>query len=707
MADEGSSSGGRGAGAGGVAASRRGVRPLKAALMAIFSLSLALAIALVVVFTVKNIHRPKFHGEFQASHLFSWQRQRSGFIYTCTSEYCLKEGEQLQKHVAWTLDPCEDFYDYVCSSTKPASSVRRSAVRHFLREIHDVIDKYSRLGWLKRTRLTNQVSSFYKACRSGHYNSVPEQMDQTLVLLKLSGKDAILEEGLASLAKILQVFPLMHVSVTTKAKYSRECIALRRPKTFNGDHIFDIPKAFSKKYVPFVKALLGSEQAAQNVREVDIFLKKFSGLWSESYQKMSEYETTTIDELRVNGLNWKTFLFKLIESATKDHCVVILSQDYFKHVEKMFQKFTTNQVADFVKYSAILHLYPFVKLQQSASLATYQNISEEVCSLLTYRVFNYIFVRHFNSTVRLDVITSAGMKEAILRNSYRSVLDSASEIPMTTVNNIEDEIMSIGPTYFSLMDDVDAYYSSNNVDPDVENMLLSYVKAKAALSEHYVATVLRSGETIRDGNLELTSQYDPDTSVLTVPLSIAPLVLKGREFFLESSTVGFVMTRFLYHVFQEKFLFGMEAETEALHGVKGCLERQYGAIEVGPLNKTLDGHRTLRENMADNVAVTVLHRAYRTSLLFYISTMDAMGFQNVFLHFENLPSVSSEQLFYLMFGQSFCDPDEDTERVIDDATWAPAKYRVNVPLSNYEPFSKAFECQPGSKMNPKKKCRAV
>ncbi|KAL3181717.1 hypothetical protein MRX96_036099 [Rhipicephalus microplus] len=661
MADEGSSSGGRGAGAGGVAASRRGVRPLKAALMAIFSLSLALAIALVVVFTVKNIHRPKFHGEFQASHLFSWQRQRSGFIYTCTSEYCLKEGEQLQKHVAWTLDPCEDFYDYVCSSTKPASSVRRSAVRHFLREIHDVIDKYSRLGWLKRTRLTNQVSSFYKACRSGHYNSVPEQMDQTLVLLKLSGKDAILEEGLASLAKILQVFPLMHVSVTTKAKYSRECIALRRPKTFNGDHIFDIPKAFSKKYVPFVKALLGSEQAAQN----------------------------------------------LIESATKDHCVVILSQDYFKHVEKMFQKFTTNQVADFVKYSAILHLYPFVKLQQSASLATYQNISEEVCSLLTYRVFNYIFVRHFNSTVRLDVITSAGMKEAILRNSYRSVLDSASEIPMTTVNNIEDEIMSIGPTYFSLMDDVDAYYSSNNVDPDVENMLLSYVKAKAALSEHYVATVLRSGETIRDGNLELTSQYDPDTSVLTVPLSIAPLVLKGREFFLESSTVGFVMTRFLYHVFQEKFLFGMEAETEALHGVKGCLERQYGAIEVGPLNKTLDGHRTLRENMADNVAVTVLHRAYRTSLLFYISTMDAMGFQNVFLHFENLPSVSSEQLFYLMFGQSFCDPDEDTERVIDDATWAPAKYRVNVPLSNYEPFSKAFECQPGSKMNPKKKCRAV
>ncbi|KAH9361004.1 hypothetical protein HPB48_019606 [Haemaphysalis longicornis] len=680
------SSSGHGTGPTGNAGAPTGgsARPLKAILMAVFSMALALAIALGVVFTVKNIHRPKFHGEFQAAHLFSWQRQRSGFIYTCTSEHCLKEGEQLQKHVAWTLDPCEDFYDYVCSSTKPASSVRKSAVRHFLREIHDVIGKFSRLGWLKRTRLTSQVSSFYKTCKHSHFNAVGVQVEQALDFLNLSGKHANLEAGLASLAKVLQVFPLVHVSMTTRAKSSRECIVLRRPRAFDGDHIFDIPKSFSKKYATFVRALMGSEHAAHDIREIDIFLKRFPGLFSESYQKITEYETTTVDSLKADSLDWMSFLFKLIESARKDHCVM-----------------------NYARYSAMLHLYPFVKLHQSTSTPAYHNISQEICSLLTYRLFNYVFIRHFNSTVRLDVITSAGMKEAILRNSYRSVLDSAAEIPMTTVNSIEDEIMSIGPSYFSLMDNVEEYYAANTVEPDSKNVLLSYVKAKAMLAEHYVASVLKSGGTIHDGNLELTSHFDPDTNVLTVPLSIAPLVLKGREFFLESSTVGFVMTRFLYHVFQEKFLFSSDADTEGLQGVKSCLEKQYGTIEVAPFNKTLDGQRTLRENMADNVVVTVLHRAYRTSLLFYISTMDALGFQNVFLHFENLPSVSSEQLFYLMFGQSFCDPDEDTERVIDDATWVPAKYRVNVPLKNYEPFAKAFECQSGSKMNPTKRCRAL
>ncbi|CAN7939263.1 unnamed protein product [Ixodes hexagonus] len=680
-------------------------RPIKAILVAVFSMSLALAISLVIVFLVKNLHRPKFHGEFQAAHLFSWQRQRSGFIYTCTSEHCLKEGEQLQKHIAWTLDPCDDFYDYVCSSTKPASSVRKSAVKHFLREIHDVIRKFSKLGWLKRTRLTSLPTSFYVACKTEHHEIVPEETHRVMALLKLGGQDNHVEDSLAMLAKGLQLYPLIHVSVTNKARSQAECIVLKRPRSFDGDHIFDVPNAFSKSFISFARDMVGSEEAAHNVRDIDIFLKRFSGLRSESFQKLTEYEPTTLQGLKTKPWDWSRFLGGLVDSVGPDQCIVIRSPDYFKHLVKMLTKFTPSRVKDYLRYKVMLHLLPFSKLRSASS--SYENVSGEVCSLLTYRLYNYIFVKHFNVTVRLDVITSAGMKEAILRNSYRSVLDSATQVPMTTVNSIEDEIMSISPSYFSVMDNVEDYYSAITFEPDPKDIVVSYVKMKVALSSNYLKRILKSGEAIYDTNLELMSHFDPDTNVLGVPLSIAPLILKGKEFFLESSTVGYVMTRFLYYVFQEKFMFSSDAETENVQNIKSCLEHQYSSIEVPALNKTLDGQRTLRENMADNVAVAVLHRAYRTSLLFYISTMDALGFQNVFLHFENLPSVSSEQLFYLMFGQSFCDPDEDTDRVVNDATWSPAKYRVNVPLSNYEPFAKAFECQLGSRMNPKKRCRSL
>lgn len=392
---------------------------LKTTLVTVFSMSLALAISLVVVYTVKNIHRPKFQGEFQAAHLFSWQRQRSGFIYTCTSEHCLQEGEQLQKHIAWTLDPCDDFYDYVCSSTKPASSVRKSAVKHFLREVHDVIKKYSKLGWLKRTKLTTKVTSFYKTCKTGLHVSFRESAEKALSLLKLGTHGSTAEEGLAMLAKALQLFPLVHVSITNKARSQADCIVLKRPRGFDGDHIFDIPHAFSKSFISFVRTLLGSEEAAENAREIEVFLKRFPGLWSESFQKLSEYDPTTVQELKSNAWDWYKFLGGLVDSVRTDQCVVIRSPDYFKYLVKMLAKFTPSQVMDYLRYKAMLHLLPFKKLEEANPVASYENSSREICTLLTYRLYSYIFVKHFNTTVRLDVITSAGMKEAILRNSYR------------------------------------------------------------------------------------------------------------------------------------------------------------------------------------------------------------------------------------------------------------------------------------------------
>lgn len=35
---------------------------------------------------------------------------------------------------------------------------------------------------------------------------------------------------------------------------------------------------------------------------------------------------------------------------------------------------------------------------------------------------------------------------------------------------------------------------------------------------------------------------------------------------------------------------------------------------------------------------------------------------------------------------------------------SPAMYRVNGPLSNLPEFSKAFNCPPGSLLNPRKRC---
>ncbi len=42
--------------------------------------------------------------------------------------------------------------------------------------------------------------------------------------------------------------------------------------------------------------------------------------------------------------------------------------------------------------------------------------------------------------------------------------------------------------------------------------------------------------------------------------------------------------------------------------------------------------------------------------------------------------------------------------MIDYDVHSPVKYRVNVPLSNFEAFGKAFNCPAGSAMTPTKTC---
>lgn len=67
---------------------------------------------------------------------------------------------------------------------------------------------------------------------------------------------------------------------------------------------------------------------------------------------------------------------------------------------------------------------------------------------------------------------------------------------------------------------------------------------------------------------------------------------------------------------------------------------------------------------------------------------------------------TSNQLFWISAARILCSvtrPEyEKIENLISDHT--PHKYRVNGAFSNFESFSKDFECSAGSAMNPTKKC---
>lgn len=119
-----------------------------------------------------------------------------------------------------------------------------------------------------------------------------------------------------------------------------------------------------------------------------------------------------------------------------------------------------------------------------------------------------------------------------------------------------------------------------------------------------------------------------------------------------------------------------------------CFVEQYGKIVHPQLNITLDGRRTLAENIADNVGVRVAHRAYHANSVFSDVAIP-----------EGLEAFTPDQLFFITLALSWCSVDAgESQFVWEYDPHAPTKYRINVAFQNMEEFSAAFHCKRGSPM---------
>ncbi|XP_077513977.1 neprilysin-1-like [Amblyomma americanum] len=105
------------------------------------------------------------------------------------------------------------------------------------------------------------------------------------------------------------------------------------------------------------------------------------------------------------------------------------------------------------------------------------------------------------------------------------------------------------------------------------------------------------------------------------------------------------------------------------------------------------GAVTLEENMADNGGTRCAYDAY---------TLAAERAPAV-VRLRGLDAFEEEQIFFLAYCYKFCGVERPP--VAQRTTTHPAdKLRCNVPLLNMPEFAAAFDCEPGSAMNPASRC---
>lgn len=153
---------------------------------------------------------------------------------------------------------------------------------------------------------------------------------------------------------------------------------------------------------------------------------------------------------------------------------------------------------------------------------------------------------------------------------------------------------------------------------------------------------------------------------------------------------------------------------------------------VPEVNMKVDGLYTQGENIADNGGIKQAYRVRKnTNISQCTNNMSQFQAYRRWLDThpdedESMPGMNytNDQMFFINFAQVWCGSTrpEATRNKLKTAVHSPGRFRWSnqtnnsIPtsnknyfrvigtVSNYQEFSKAFQCQSGSPMNPVKKC---
>ncbi|XP_038213219.1 neprilysin-4-like isoform X2 [Zerene cesonia] len=137
---------------------------------------------------------------------------------------------------------------------------------------------------------------------------------------------------------------------------------------------------------------------------------------------------------------------------------------------------------------------------------------------------------------------------------------------------------------------------------------------------------------------------------------------------------------------------------EQYHERVQCIVQQYSQYHMQQLpNYTVHGFNTQGENIADNGGLRAALRAYG---------LQRRRAARPAPRLPGLPHYSPDQLFFLGFAQIWCGNSTvgALKSNLVEGVHSPNRIRVIGTLSNMKEFSDAWQCAPGSPMNPEHKC---
>nr|XP_037268906.1 neprilysin-like [Rhipicephalus microplus] len=695
--------------------------------------------------------------EFENSSASSSASKRAAFVDVgdadrdlCSSLQCDREAERILDSVNASVDPCNDFYAYVCMAWmrkhEPGSSQDRTSMDY------DILDAYSRflisvLGW-KNSELP-AAKLLFDTCLAP---PVGLFVDLTTMLFYAVGlqrwpyltSDHILSNDVSvsvgSLHRVLGEDSLFHLAIDEPPNLPRHpAISISEPRLLVGHVEGGLPHAefmfLTKAHSVLMNHL--HKPLTTNVATVEMELARRTTAKraADCTHPLSECTTTHIDNLPASRvLVWSLLLQEAFSEkmVTLNELVETPNFEYLASFsDKVDQLLKKADILNYLAFRIGLALSPLIgndavrhhlasiaygrnpRFPEPLSVAQYclrllDRFEPELVTLLAYdrsvvklswKVLQFLVMDHLNSTL----FTFLG---GDFRRRFSPEFADHAARRLATVK--WEPLMPLRFFNKTFRDKYFNGFTKENSSKSLSSFVLFWlqraVKRRRGPIETGDSEDLRSGWA--HGFLRTWPAFGRSFRHLEIPLPVFDPAMSNDPK-LHAFHVARAGTRIyrvlLGYVYSMAYAFFYNTSTSdpasVFEDLRNCLRQSYAeltasSVGYGVTPSLAHTEKTSASDMLDFLAAKVAFTAFDSW-----TRKEALNF-----YFAKAPQFDQRQLFFIYYALAFCENVNQTATPAGDDTSSPGRDRVNGPLRHMKEFADAFHCAEGSFMNPPKKC---
>ncbi|XP_064478488.1 neprilysin-1-like [Ornithodoros turicata] len=663
----------------------------------------------------------------------------------CNDSVCHMEAHYYDDKLDENVDPCEDYYGYVCSSAWYTRDLRSASyLIQTSGYLYQALKKFS-AEYMKqdvnrvqqnRHQFGHQIILFISNCVKESAKDRHETEALTSVLRYFGLANWPYSAPLRSrqnvafiagkVAGALEIFPFIETRLRLvpgdrpKVLFGQAQLTLAVHELLDQGRAMDWYRELVTRAVRLVRSSEGT------VGIVDGILRVERGL---AYSVENGPRRDSLFKVRLNSLpvhrswDWVAYVNGVLKgiSAINGHEeVFVRSVSFLQRLSQLTREVPPEALLNYLGYRVLVALSPLIPADFLAPLAVKGRRwpgSEHLqsCVQLAESVFDKAMTLVIKRASPFLNGTDTKQKLWGLLSSMNSTLvHLINETRWMTPVDKNVTIEKLASVSVSLLDTYESEHDLNQYLGEVpmvneRSLVESYFHMKVSVQRKYWSALHKNLSLLMHhgiGNFNPEYSYEPQSNTLFLPFGVVGFLMYSNDI------LPMHVPRFLPYALRG--FFSAIANLQAVHNddlswtkttsvnfahMAWCFLRQYNQVLSNEMDNAVVANEFLEEIVQDNAILEPLYRVYVNSFPVYRGK--STGFT-----LPTLKTLTSDELFFLNYAIGHCeDVRNDTmvrQLVLKERI--PARYKVNLPLSNYRRFAAVYGCKTGSRMNPDKSC---